>query len=106
VAKEEVFATVGKMVALGRPARPEDVVRVVSFLASESSECVTGQTMVVDGGMSTPEARGPRGFGTRVKGPRLPAPFEISGLELVTKIPITDGDNKQDSSKHRARHQK
>lgn len=52
VAKEEVFAAVGKTVALGRPARPEDVAGVVSFLASERGNYVTGQTVVVDGGMA------------------------------------------------------
>lgn len=51
VGKEEVFAALGKTVALGRPARPEDIAGVVSFLASEGSDYVTGQTVVVDGGM-------------------------------------------------------
>lgn len=51
VAKEEIFAAVGKTVALGRPAKPEDVAGVVSFLASERGDYVTGQTVVVDGGL-------------------------------------------------------
>jgi meso-butanediol dehydrogenase / (S,S)-butanediol dehydrogenase / diacetyl reductase len=38
-------------IALGRGEEPEDVAGVVSFLASENSNYVTGQTIIVDGGM-------------------------------------------------------
>ncbi len=38
-------------IALRRTGRPEDVARVVSFLASEDSAYVTGQSIVVDGGI-------------------------------------------------------
>jgi len=38
-------------IALGRTAVPEDVARVVSFLASEDSAYVTGQSIIVDGGI-------------------------------------------------------
>jgi 3-oxoacyl-[acyl-carrier protein] reductase len=37
---------------LGRIAEPEDVAKVVSFLCSEDARHVTGQTIVVDGGLS------------------------------------------------------
>lgn len=37
---------------LGRLAEPEDVARVVSFLCSDSARHITGQTLVVDGGIS------------------------------------------------------
>ncbi|KAI0392264.1 hypothetical protein F5Y17DRAFT_477796 [Xylariaceae sp. FL0594] len=37
--------------ALGRVSVPEDVAKLVSFLASSDSDFVTGQTQVVDGGM-------------------------------------------------------
>jgi len=43
-----------KMVAsipLGRMGQPEDVARVVVFLASPSAEYITGQVLVVDGGL-------------------------------------------------------
>ena len=33
-------------------ADPEDVAHVVSFLCSESARHITGQTIVVDGGLS------------------------------------------------------
>jgi meso-butanediol dehydrogenase/(S,S)-butanediol dehydrogenase/diacetyl reductase len=38
-------------IALRRTGVPEDVVRVVSFLASEESAYVTRQSIVVDGGI-------------------------------------------------------
>ncbi|HSC59459.1 MAG TPA: SDR family oxidoreductase, partial [Gemmatimonadales bacterium] len=37
---------------LGRVAEPEDVARVVAFLCSEEARHITGQTIVVDGGLS------------------------------------------------------
>ncbi len=38
-------------IALGRIETPEDVAGVVSFFASDSADYVTGQTLLVDGGM-------------------------------------------------------
>lgn len=40
-----------KQIALGRPGSPEDVSGVVAFLCSDSAAYVTGQTIVVDGGV-------------------------------------------------------
>lgn len=39
------------LIALGRTSVPDDVSKVVSFLAGPDSEYVTGQTVVVDGGV-------------------------------------------------------
>jgi gluconate 5-dehydrogenase len=36
-----------------RPGRPEDLDAAVVFLAAEASRYVTGQTLLVDGGIST-----------------------------------------------------
>lgn len=38
-------------IPLGRTGVPEDIARVVSFLASENSGYVTGQSIIADGGM-------------------------------------------------------
>jgi meso-butanediol dehydrogenase/(S,S)-butanediol dehydrogenase/diacetyl reductase len=38
-------------ILLGRPSEPEDVVGVTTFLASDGASYITGQTIMVDGGM-------------------------------------------------------
>jgi 3-oxoacyl-[acyl-carrier protein] reductase len=48
----EVIERAQKSSVLGRVAEPDDVARVISFLCSESARHITGQTIVVDGGMS------------------------------------------------------
>jgi 3-oxoacyl-[acyl-carrier protein] reductase len=48
---EEVRQGWIKMIALRRSATPEDVANVALFLGSDLSGYVTGQTIVVDGGM-------------------------------------------------------
>jgi 3-oxoacyl-[acyl-carrier protein] reductase len=47
-------------IPLGRFATPEDIARTVLFLASDDSAYMTGQTFVVDGGVTLPEY--PAGF--------------------------------------------
>ena len=39
-------------IPLGRMARPDDIVKVIIFLASKRSEKITGQIIKVDGGRS------------------------------------------------------
>ncbi len=48
--KEKVEA-ITKSSSLGRIGKPEDVAQAVLFLASEHSNYITGQTIVVDGGI-------------------------------------------------------
>jgi 3-oxoacyl-[acyl-carrier protein] reductase len=48
--KERVEAII-KSSSLGRIGKPEEVARAVLFLASEHSNYITGQTIVVDGGI-------------------------------------------------------
>jgi len=48
--KEKVGAII-KSSSLGRIGKPEDVAQAVLFLASEHSNYITGQTIVVDGGI-------------------------------------------------------
>ncbi len=44
---------------LGRSAYPEEVARVICFLASDDASYVTGQLIVVDGGNTIQEYKGP-----------------------------------------------
>ena len=49
---ESVRAESERAIPLGRYGRPEDFAEVVAFLASDAARYVTGQTLVVDGGLS------------------------------------------------------
>ena len=47
----EALAENARSIHLGRVSVPEDVAAMVSYLAGEDSDYVTGQTMLVDGGI-------------------------------------------------------
>ena len=47
---DEEFASVAQMQAIKRPEVPDDLVGTVSFLTSDDSAFITGQTLSVDGG--------------------------------------------------------
>lgn len=49
--KGEAFEKYVQGIALGRSQTPEDVANLVSFLASEASDYITGQAIITDGGM-------------------------------------------------------
>lgn len=49
---EVVMAEVKKRIPAGRPGKPEDVAALVLFLASPAAGYITGQTLVVDGGLT------------------------------------------------------
>ena len=51
---EAVKAEVLKLIPLRRFGTPEDVARAVLFLASEDASYITGATLVIDGGWTTP----------------------------------------------------
>ena len=52
VAKGETIKNVsGELIALGRTSVPEDVAKTVSYLAGPDSDYMTGQTLVIDGGI-------------------------------------------------------
>ncbi len=50
--KEEYKSQIMKQIPLYRFGRPEEVARVVKFLVSDEAGYITGQTIVIDGGLS------------------------------------------------------
>jgi 3-oxoacyl-[acyl-carrier protein] reductase len=51
VLNEETRKAILGSIPLGRFGQPEEVARLVCFLASDAAAYITGQTMTVDGGM-------------------------------------------------------
>jgi NAD(P)-dependent dehydrogenase (short-subunit alcohol dehydrogenase family) len=47
---EETYEQIGKSIPLGRWGRPEEVASLVLFLASDESNFITGQNIIIDGG--------------------------------------------------------
>lgn len=52
----EHMALVEEVVPLGRPAKTKEIAQAVAFLCSEKSSYITGQVLVVDGGLSVCES--------------------------------------------------
>jgi len=48
---QEALAGLSQRIPLGRIGRPEDIVGAVLFLASDQSDYITGQTLLIDGGL-------------------------------------------------------
>ncbi|CAH2600420.1 Diacetyl reductase [(S)-acetoin forming] [Rhodovastum atsumiense] len=49
--ENEAFERFSSDILLGRPSRPDDLLGVARFLASSDSDYMTGQSLLVDGGM-------------------------------------------------------
>jgi 3-oxoacyl-[acyl-carrier protein] reductase len=49
----------GRNAAMGRAARPEEIGKLVCFLASDDASYITGQLVVIDGGNTIQEYKGP-----------------------------------------------
>ncbi len=49
---EAVTTAVTQQISLGRLGRPEEVAAVIRYLASDDASYITGQTIVVDGGLA------------------------------------------------------
>jgi|tagenome__1003787_1003787.scaffolds.fasta_scaffold20895986_2 meso-butanediol dehydrogenase/(S,S)-butanediol dehydrogenase/diacetyl reductase len=49
--ENEAFDSFAQVAVLGRASKPEDLVGVARFLASSDSDFMTGQSLMVDGGM-------------------------------------------------------
>jgi len=49
--ENELIESFSQNILLGRPSGPEDLVGVTTFLASDAASYITGQTVMVDGGM-------------------------------------------------------
>jgi NAD(P)-dependent dehydrogenase (short-subunit alcohol dehydrogenase family) len=54
---KEWVAYISERTPVKRPGQPNDLDGAIVFLASESSRFVTGQTLLVDGGISTGAVR-------------------------------------------------
>ena len=55
--EQEIIA--GRNTPIGRPGRPDEVAAAIAFLASESASYITGQLIIIDGGNSLQEYKGP-----------------------------------------------
>jgi 3-oxoacyl-[acyl-carrier protein] reductase len=49
---EDVTASAAERIALGRLGTPQEVASAVGYLASDMASYITGQTLVVDGGLA------------------------------------------------------
>jgi NAD(P)-dependent dehydrogenase (short-subunit alcohol dehydrogenase family) len=52
----EAFAPIRDAIPLQRIGEPEEIAELVAFLCSDGASYITGQTIVIDGGLSLPQA--------------------------------------------------
>jgi 3-oxoacyl-[acyl-carrier protein] reductase len=51
--------TAGEHTPMGRPGTPQEVADLIAFLASDEATYITGQTLVIDGGNTIQDYKGP-----------------------------------------------
>lgn len=51
---EKMLESIGRMHALGRIGRPQEVANAIAFLASDDASFITGTSLIVDGGLLVP----------------------------------------------------
>jgi len=49
---ESNWGEIGKLIPLGAPASPAEIAAPILFLCSDMASHITGQTLLVDGGMA------------------------------------------------------
>lgn len=56
LSQRETLARIERYIPLGHAGRPDDIAYAMLFLASSEASWITGQTLVVDGGITLPES--------------------------------------------------
>ncbi len=75
--------TLDSEVPLGRPGKPDEVAGLVSWLCSDEAAYVTGQSYVIDGGMTQQVRQDPGDLVAALRGarPRAEIPRAVPGVE-------------------------